>query len=78
MGIKSEKVLRRYTHFSVEALRDVVVVLDGSAPRRRLEGRTGENWLLQFYDNSVGGFLVVAGKYLKILVELKGIEPSAS
>jgi hypothetical protein len=55
-----------------------VVVLDGSAPRRRLEGRTDENRLLQFYDDSVGGFLVVAGKYLRILVELKGIEPSAS
>ena len=55
-----------------------MVVLDGSAPRRRLEGRTDENWLLQFYDDSVGGFLVVAGKYLRILVELKGIEPSAS
>jgi hypothetical protein len=28
MGIKSEVVLRRYTHFSVESLRGVVVNLD--------------------------------------------------
>ena len=29
MGIKNEKVLKRYTHFSVESLRSVVKVLDG-------------------------------------------------
>jgi len=28
MGIKNEKVLRRYTHFSVESLRSVVEALD--------------------------------------------------
>ena len=45
---------------------------------RRLEGGTDENRLVQFYYKSVGEFLVMVGKHLKRLVELKGIEPSAS
>lgn len=43
MGIKSEKVLRRYTHFSVDSLRDVVVALDGKrTPKRTRKQAAGE------------------------------------
>ena len=47
MGIRSEKVLRRYTHFSVDSLRDIVADLDRKRIEKKAGGRTDEAWLLQ-------------------------------